>query len=85
MKVYSLAVRPRTSAEEKSIFMAVSRGDNQNLDDMLRSFDGVDITLSVDANGYSLLHLAVYKDNEKATKRLCEHVLYGVKKKGANS
>ena len=45
---------------------------------MIRNF-GVDITILVDANGYSLLHLAVYKDNERGAKRLCEHVLYSSK------
>ena len=76
-----LVSRQRTSDEEKSIFLAVSRGDAAAVEDLLRMFERVDVTTSMDPNGYTLLHLAVYKDNEKVTKRLCEQVHTSTKAK----
>jgi ankyrin repeat protein len=62
--------------DEKLVFKFINRGDERYLLEHLEMVkEKVDVTKIYDRSGYSPLHFAAFKNQEKICNVLCEHAL----------
>ncbi|CDW75351.1 dhhc zinc finger domain containing protein [Stylonychia lemnae] len=63
------------SDEERYLFKLVTNNKHEQLNEFLKDNPAINITKLFDGQGYTLLHLATYKDSLKSVKILCDHIL----------